>query len=149
MTPQEKQEARLQEFDRKINEINKYPKSVLERLRDDDVSGDENSSDFDDDIKAQKSKKRGVKADPDYFKKAMNDLRRKYIKFEDYPYKRKADDTYTKKRNKKRNEISALESRIKKKISEKMSKAELMMLEDSRKKFSTALDALIDILGED
>ena len=66
----------------------------------------------------QEKRKRGVKPDADYMNIAVDNLENLYIDYARYPYKKTLDDAGKKERARRRNEISALESRISKKISE-------------------------------
>ena len=66
----------------------------------------------------KKKGKRGVKPDANYLPNAVNKLEKLYLDYESYPYKKDASKAYQKERTRKRNEISALESRINKKLEE-------------------------------
>ena len=63
-------------------------------------------------------KKRGAKADKDYLPKAINRLETLYMEYNDHPYEKDASKKDKKERIRRRNEISALESRIMKRLEE-------------------------------
>ena len=61
-------------------------------------------------------RKRGVKPAADYMNIAVDNLENLYIDYASYPYKKDLTSAEKKERARRRNEISALESRITKKI---------------------------------
>ena len=63
-------------------------------------------------------RKRGVKPAADYMNIAVDNLENLYIEYAQYPYKKDSSSAAKKERARRRNEISALESRITKKIGE-------------------------------
>ena len=66
-------------------------------------------------------RKRGVKPAEDYMNIAVDNLENLYIEYAEFPYKKGSTDAEKKERARRRNEISALESRITKKIGEMQS----------------------------
>ena len=70
-------------------------------------------------IKEEKRKgKRGVKPDDNYLTSAVDNLENLYLDYQEFPYKKGATVEEKKERARRRNEISALESRIHKKLEE-------------------------------
>ena len=63
-------------------------------------------------------RKRGVKPDADYMNIAVDNLENLYIEYAQFPYRKGSSKAAKKERARRRNEISALESRITKKIGE-------------------------------
>ena len=92
--------------------------------------------------------KRGVKADKNYLKNAVKNLKKLYINYTLYPHMKKSDEDFCQKemdkRTRKRNEISALESRIKKKIEEVNTQAELLQLKERLSCFIDAICSNVD-----
>ena len=69
-------------------------------------------------LDAERTVKRGVKPNEEYLTIAVDNLENLFIEYQGHGYYRNADALYKKERARRRNEISALESRIKKRLGE-------------------------------
>ena len=88
--------------------------------------------------------KRGVKANSDYLKIAIDNLENYYIRYEGTPYDRKLSPKSKQERVRKRNEISALESRIIKKLDELKAQDKWASLRAKVESLSTVIEQEID-----
>ena len=75
-----------------------------------------NKSQSKESIKDRRKGMRGVKPNEDYLNIAIDNLELLFIEYLDYPYEKNASEKDRKERIRRRNEISALESRVKKRI---------------------------------
>lgn len=138
-----KQIDRIGIFKKKISEIRKLPQHIQKKLQ---LLKEETSEDEENVAAAiKKPCKRGVKADWNYLEQAVGNLETLYINYTEFPYEKSATESRKRERTRKRNEISALESRIKKKIDELNTSADLLQLKDKLYNF---IDCVCSNVGE-
>ena len=89
-------------------------------------------------------RKRGVKPAEDYMNIAVDNLENLYIEYAEYPYKKGSSEQEKKERARRRNEISALESRISKKIGEMQSHQEIYILKNKLRMLTNVVNDFVN-----
>ena len=90
------------------------------------------------------AKKRGFKSNKHPLKNVVDHLENLYIQYQSYPYNRHAPDEYKDERARRRNEISAVESRIKKRLEDVRQEQGIQKLKNSVKHVTSIIGSFIN-----